>query len=82
MSKHILAAVLAGVLSTWVIVWGAAVSAFPAGGAVLLAATVDGLLVGLCIGGLIGANFALAAIEEKKKKEQGHRLETKIPLAA
>jgi hypothetical protein len=36
---------------------------------VLLASVVAGLAAGLCIGGLIAANFALLAMEEKEKEE-------------
>jgi hypothetical protein len=65
-----------------VIVWGAAVSALPEGGTVLLAAAIDGLLAGLCIGALIGANFALAAVEKAEKKEQAHKPAADIAAAA
>ena len=47
----------------------------------LLAAAVDGLLAGLCIGALIGANFALAAVE-RAEKEQAHKPATEIAAAA
>jgi hypothetical protein len=42
---------------------------FAAGGFVLLASVVFGLAAGLCIGGLIAANFAMLAVEEKEKEE-------------
>jgi hypothetical protein len=46
--------------------------AFAVGGLVLLASVVAGLAAGLCIGGLIAANFALLAAEEKERKEVAH----------
>jgi hypothetical protein len=47
----------------------AALDGFAAGGFVLLASVVFGLAAGLCIGGLIAANFAMLAVEEKEKEE-------------
>jgi hypothetical protein len=70
MSKLPVAGVIIGFVFTIVIVAGAAVSALPEGGTVLLAAVVDGLLAGICIGVLIGANFALAAVEQAETKHQ------------
>jgi hypothetical protein len=40
-----------------------------AGGFALVASAVFGLAAGVCIGGLIAANFALLAMEEAEKKE-------------
>jgi hypothetical protein len=46
------------------------------GGLALLASAVFGLAAGLCIGGLIAANFAMLAIEEKEATEVvAHRTE-------
>jgi hypothetical protein len=47
----------------------AALNGLAAGGFVLLASVVFGLAAGLCIGGLIAANFAMLAVEEKEKEE-------------
>lgn len=82
MNKHVALGLIAGIVFTLVIVWGAAVSALSEGGTVLLAAAVDGLLAGLCIGALIGANFALAAVEKAEKKEQAHKPAADIAAAA
>jgi hypothetical protein len=60
---------LVGAIFTIVIAAVAALDAFAAGGLVLLASVVAGLGAGLCIGGLIAANFALLAMEEKEKEE-------------
>ena len=47
----------------------AALDGLAAGGFVLLASVVFGLAAGVCIGGLIAANYALLAREEKEKEE-------------
>jgi hypothetical protein len=49
-----------------VIIWGAMYSALAAGGLVLLAAAVDGIMAGIGIGGLIGLNIALGAAAEEE----------------
>jgi hypothetical protein len=59
---------LVGAIFT-IVIAAAALDAFAAGGLVLLASVVAGLAAGLCIGGLIAANFALLAMEEKEKEE-------------
>jgi membrane associated rhomboid family serine protease len=81
-NRHLTTGIIAAVLFTLVIVWGAVASALPEGGTVLLAAAVDGLLAGVCIGALIGANFALAAVEKAERKEQAHKPEAEIAAAA
>ena len=81
MSKHILAGLIVGGIFALVILYGAVSTAIPAGGMVLLAAAVNGLAAGLCIGGLIAANFALAA-EEEKKKEATREPTAELPIAA
>ncbi|HWP58629.1 MAG TPA: hypothetical protein VNL14_12130 [Candidatus Acidoferrales bacterium] len=73
MNKHLVAGITVGVAFTVVIVSGAAASALAEGGAVLLAAAVDGLLAGVCIGALIGANFALAGAEKAEEKGQARK---------
>ena len=60
---------LVGAIFTIVITAVAALDAFAAGGLVLLASVVAGLAAGLCIGGLIAANFAMLAMKEKAKEE-------------
>jgi hypothetical protein len=82
MSKFPVAGIITGVVFTVVIVAGAAISALPEGGTVLLAAVVDGLLAGICIGALIGANFALAAIEQAETKQQAGERGSEIAAAA
>lgn len=60
---------LVGGMFTAVIAAIPTLDAFNAGGLVLLASAVAGLAAGLCIGGLIAANFAMLATEEKEKEE-------------
>ena len=60
---------LVGAIFTIVITAVASLDAFAAGGLVLLASVVAGLAAGLCIGGLIAANFAMLAMKEKAKEE-------------
>jgi hypothetical protein len=43
--------------------------AITVGGSALLTSAVFGLPAGLCIGGLIEANFVMMAVEEKEKRE-------------
>jgi hypothetical protein len=81
MNRHIVTGLVVGLLFCAVIVWGAASSAISAGGTVLLAAVLDGLLGGLAIGALIAANFALATEEEAKSEEAG-RPDSHIRTAA
>ena len=65
MNKHLLRGILVGGIFTTLITWIAAFDAWAEGGFALLASLVFGLSAGLCIGGLIAANFAMLALEEK-----------------
>lgn len=69
MDKHIGMGVFVGVIFAATIASIAAIDGFAAGGFVLLASVVFGLAAGLCIGGLIVANFAMLTVEEKEKEE-------------
>lgn len=69
MHKPTVIGYLVGSIFTVVITTVAALDAFAAGGLVLLASTVAGLTAGLCVGGLIAANFAMLEVEEKEKKD-------------
>ncbi len=71
MNKHLFHGVLVGGLFTAMITWVAAVDTFAEGGWALVASVVFGLVAGVCIGGLVVANFAMLAAEEKKTKESG-----------
>ena len=69
MDKHVAMGVFVGGIFAAIITSIAALDGFAAGGFVLLASVVFGLAAGLCIGGLIVANFAMLAVEEKEKEE-------------
>jgi len=76
MNKHILHGVVCGGVFAAAISWIAASDAMTEGGLALLASAVFGLAAGLCIGGLIAANFAMFAVEEKEATEAvAHRTE-------
>jgi hypothetical protein len=72
---------IVGLLFCAAIVWGAASGAVAAGGFVLLAAILDGLLGGLAIGALIAANFALSGREEAQDEAE-HKSDSHIRTAA
>ena len=69
MDKHIAMGVFVGGSFAATIASIAALDGLAAGGFVLLASVVFGLAAGLCIGGLIVANFAILAAEEKEKEQ-------------
>jgi hypothetical protein len=67
MHKHRLHGVIVGGIFAALITWVAASDTIAEGGFVLLASVVFGLSAGLCIGGLMAANFFLLAGEEEHK---------------
>lgn len=69
MNKHIIQGLVCGGIFASVITWVAVSEAISEGGFALLASAVFGLTAGLCIGGLIAANFVLMTVEEKEKSE-------------
>jgi hypothetical protein len=69
MSKHLMHGVIVGALFAASITLVAASDAWAEGGFALLASVVFGLAAGLCIGGLIAANFALLTLEEQEAAE-------------
>ncbi|HUF41673.1 MAG TPA: hypothetical protein VMR20_06935 [Verrucomicrobiae bacterium] len=70
MSKHLINGLIVGGIFAAVITWIAASDAIIEGlGLALLASVVFGLVAGLCIGGLIAANFAMLDLEEKENQE-------------
>ena len=80
MNRHIAAGLFVSGIFAALITWVAANDAFAEGGFALLASTVFGLAAGLCIGGLIAANFALLSFEEKKTQEVVAHRETAAHL--
>lgn len=77
MNKHLIQGVIVGGLFAASITWVAALDTLAEGGFALLASVVFGLAAGICIGGLIAANFAMLAVEEQEamesKKTGAHR---------
>ena len=69
MNRHMLAGLVVGGIFAALITGIGGYDAFEEGGFALLASAVFGLAAGLCIGGLIAANFAMLAVEEKEKEE-------------
>jgi hypothetical protein len=69
MNKHIFQGLVCGGIFASVITWVAVSEAITEGGFALVASAVFGLTAGLCIGGLIAANFVMMAVEEKEKSE-------------
>jgi hypothetical protein len=69
MNKHIFQGLVCGGIFASVITWVAVSEAITEGGFALLASAVFGLTAGLCIGGLIAANFVMMTVEEKEKSE-------------
>ncbi|HEY7321584.1 MAG TPA: hypothetical protein VIE89_28805 [Candidatus Binatia bacterium] len=69
MNKHIFQGLICGGIFASIITWVAVSEAISEGGFALLASAVFGLAAGVCIGGLIAANFAMMAVEEKEKSE-------------
>lgn len=67
MKRHLIQGIIVGALFALPITWIAALDAL-AGGTYLeiLATTVFGLAAGLCVGGLIAANFAMLDLEEEE----------------
>jgi hypothetical protein len=65
MSKYLIRGLLVGGIFAAAITWVAASDTIAEGGFALLASVVFGLSAGLCIGGLIAANFAMFAVEEQ-----------------
>ena len=69
MNRHTSVGVLVGGIFAVAITTVAVLDAFAAGGLVLLASATAGLAAGVCIGGLIAANFAMLAPEARESKE-------------
>ncbi|GEM_PF-6654700 len=66
MNRHVFHGALVGAVFAAAITWVAASDALAEGGFALLASVVFGLSAGVCIGGLIAANFAMLALAEKE----------------
>jgi hypothetical protein len=67
MKRHLIQGIIVGALFALPITWIAALDALAEGTYLeILSTTVFGLAAGLCIGGLIAANFAMLDLEEKE----------------
>ncbi len=74
MIKHIMIAIFVGGVFAIVIAAIAGIRCLRCRRAVLLASLVAGLAAGLCIGGLIAANFVMLAQEEKEREKPSRTL--------
>jgi len=77
MDKHTAMGVFVGGIFAATIASIAALDGLAAGGLVLLASVVFGLAAGLCIGGLIVANFAYSRRERKKRNKSSRTAEAR-----
>lgn len=83
MNKHLIQGLFVGGIFTALITWVAASDTFTGGGFALLASVVFGLSAGLCIGGLIAANFAMLAVEKQEHQAvPSTPIEVKLRAAA
>lgn len=69
MNKYLIRGLAVGSLFAAVITWVAAADTMAEGGFALLASVVFGLAAGICIGGLVAANFAMLAYERKTAEQ-------------
>jgi hypothetical protein len=80
METRVYTGIIVGVAFGLIVLWGAMSPALPAGGLVLLAAIVDGILAGIGLGGLIGSIIAFCGVGEE---ETGvHAVSPELPKAA
>jgi len=70
MNRHLLQGIIVGGLFALPVTWIAVSDALAAGSfPEIVASAVFGLAAGLCVGGLIAANFAMLAFEENEHAE-------------
>ena len=82
MSKHLFRGLLVGGIFAATITWVAASDTIAEGGFALLASVVFGLSAGLCIGGLIAANFAMLTLEEQPHLSASNKSHVELRQAA
>lgn len=76
MNRHLLQGIIVGGLFALPVTWIAASDALAGGNFLeILASAVFGLAAGLCVGGLIAANFAMLAFEESEHVEAHKHVE-------
>jgi hypothetical protein len=82
METRTYAGIIVGVAFGLVVAWGAMFPALSAGGLVLLAATVDGIMAGIGGGGLIGLTVAIGTFSEEEEEARVHAVPPELPKAA
>jgi len=83
MNKHLIHGALVGAVFAAAITWVAAFDTFAEGGLALLASVVFGLSAGICIGGLIAANFAMLDVGGGEPTAHAAAVsDTELPRAA
>ena len=76
MNRHLIQGLIVGGLFAIPVTWIAASDALAAGSfPEILASIVFGLAAGLCVGGLIAANFAMLALEENEPAVERRHVE-------
>ena len=82
MSKHLIRGLVVGGVFAATITRVATFDTIADGGFALLASVVFGLSVGLCIGGLIAANFAMLAVDAQPHQTASHAPHAELREAA
>ena len=76
MNRNLFQGIIVGALFAVPVTWIAASEAVAVGSfPEILASVVFGLAAGLCVGGLIAANFAMLALEETESAESHGQVE-------
>ncbi len=82
MNKYLIRGLIVGGIFAATITWVAAFDTIAEGGFALLASVVFGLSAGLCIGGLIAANFAMLAVDERPHQTAANEPAAELRRAA
>jgi hypothetical protein len=82
MNKHLIRGLLVGGVFAAIITGVAASDTIAEGGFALLASVVFGLSAGICIGGLIAANFAMLAVDEQPHQTASEEPHAELRQAA
>ncbi|HEY7217975.1 MAG TPA: hypothetical protein VH985_06240 [Candidatus Binatia bacterium] len=82
MRKYLIQGQFVGGIFAAAITWVAASDTIAEGGFALLASVVFGLSAGLCIGGLIAANFAMLAVQEQSHQSEANEPRGELRKAA
>jgi len=82
MNKYLIRELVVGGVFAATITGVATFDTIADGGFALLASVVFGLSAGLCIGGLIAANFAMLAVDEQPHQTASHAPHAELREAA